>query len=119
MNNITKNKYAMVFIFASIGGIIRFLIISNNGSYFPFGTLAVNSIGAFLITVINLKYDGILKIALTTGLLGGLTTFSTFIKEFTFMLTTNKMLAFTYVAVTLIFGLLSVKLGSAYYKRGA
>lgn len=119
INNITKNKYAMVFMFASLGGIIRYLIISNTQSDFPFGTLFVNCVGAFFITVINIKYDGILKVALTTGLLGGLTTFSTFIKEFTFMLSNNVILAFTYVAVTLIFGLLFVKLGSAYCTRGA
>jgi CrcB protein len=54
------------------------------GSVFPFGTLVVNLIGSFLITVI--MYLGAdkgliapeLRIVLATGVMGGFTTYSSF-----------------------------------------
>jgi CrcB protein len=54
------------------------------GGAFPFGTLAVNAIGSFLIALtmqVGLRTDLLspaLRIALTTGVLGGFTTYSTF-----------------------------------------
>jgi fluoride exporter len=54
------------------------------GRGFPYGTLAVNVIGAFLIGLImefsirSALVPPTLRIALTIGFLGGLTTFSTF-----------------------------------------
>jgi CrcB protein len=57
------------------------------GPTFPFGTLAVNVIGSFLLAV--LMYVGVeggalpatLRLALTTGVMGGFTTYSTFSYE--------------------------------------
>ncbi|MCI0571978.1 MAG: fluoride efflux transporter CrcB [Myxococcaceae bacterium] len=54
------------------------------GTSFPYGTLAVNLIGSFFIAV--LMYVGLrtellpptVRIALTTGVIGGFTTYSTF-----------------------------------------
>jgi CrcB protein len=60
------------------------LVQTLTGAAFPFGTLAVNAIGSFLISVlmyIGLETDLIApttRIALTTGVLGGFTTYSTF-----------------------------------------
>ena len=54
------------------------------GRNFPYGTFAVNVIGAFLIGLImefslrSTLISPTLRIALTIGFLGGLTTFSTF-----------------------------------------
>jgi len=54
------------------------------GRGFPYGTLAVNVVGAFLIGFImefsirSALVPPTLRIALTIGFLGGLTTFSTF-----------------------------------------
>lgn len=54
------------------------------GRGFPYGTLAVNVIGAFLIGLVmefsirSALIPPILRIALTIGFLGGFTTFSTF-----------------------------------------
>lgn len=74
-----------------IGACLRY-IISNNltknlGTQFPYGTLVVNVVGGILIGLImelSLTSDLIspsLKIFLTTGIMGGLTTFSTFSYE--------------------------------------
>lgn len=57
------------------------------GSNFPYGTLLVNVIGGFLIGLImefsttTKMISPELKLLLTTGVLGGLTTFSTFSHE--------------------------------------
>jgi fluoride exporter len=57
------------------------------GPAFPYGTLAVNIIGSFLLA--GLMYIGVdseimppaLRLALTTGVMGGFTTYSTFSYE--------------------------------------
>jgi CrcB protein len=57
------------------------------GAGFPYGTLAVNVIGSFLLAV--LMYLGVeaamlsptTRLALTTGVMGGFTTYSTFTFE--------------------------------------
>lgn len=54
------------------------------GAAFPWGTLAVNVIGSFLLSLIlhvSLNTNWIaptLRLALTTGVMGGFTTYSTF-----------------------------------------
>ncbi|OFI06067.1 putative fluoride ion transporter CrcB [Clostridium acetireducens DSM 10703] len=81
--------------FVGLGGFIgastRYLISNMASKYFynyiPYGTLVVNILGAFLmgaIMEVSIKYNLIspnLRIFLTTGILGGLTTFSTFSYE--------------------------------------
>lgn len=62
-------------------------VYSVFGSGFPYGTLAVNIVGAFLIGLImefsirSALIPPALRIAVTIGFLGGLTTFSTFSLE--------------------------------------
>ena len=73
------------------GTIARYLLsgwaLERFGAGFPFGTLAVNVIGSFLLA--GLMYLGIeasvltptVRLALTTGVMGGFTTYSTFSYE--------------------------------------
>lgn len=69
-----------------IGSVLRYLLSISGKSilgFIPFGTLLVNIVGGFLIGAImefNNFYtiNSSLKLFLTTGLMGGLTTFSTF-----------------------------------------
>lgn len=74
----------------ALGCVSRYLMASlvNRlaGPSFPYGTLAVNVIGAFLIGLImdlslRTTVSPVLRLALTTGFLGGFTTFSTFSYE--------------------------------------
>lgn len=57
------------------------------GVHFPFGTLIVNALGSFLLGIILIlgsrdsPLDGQIKLMLGTGLMGALTTFSTFSVE--------------------------------------
>ncbi|HEX4960096.1 MAG TPA: CrcB family protein [Thermoanaerobaculia bacterium] len=59
-------------------------ILRLAGPAFPWGTLTINCLGSFLIGVIMQAALGVegfnptLRLALTTGLLGGFTTYSTF-----------------------------------------
>lgn len=74
-----------------IGACLRYMISINSAKFFgtqlPYGTLIVNVVGGILIGVImelSLTTDLIppnLKLFLTTGIMGGLTTFSTFSYE--------------------------------------
>lgn len=74
----------------SIGAVFRYLIsifmIQVFGSSFPFGTLLVNVIGSFFMGVIYAlgqmsHISPELKALIGVGLLGALTTFSTFSNE--------------------------------------
>lgn len=74
----------------SIGAVVRYLIsifmIQVFGSSFPFGTLLVNVIGSFFMGVIYAlgqmsHISPELKALIGVGLLGALTTFSTFSNE--------------------------------------
>ena len=80
--------YVMVFIGAGLGGALRhatnLLAARLFGLAFPAGTLAVNILGAFamavIVEVLALKagMPQSARLFLTTGVLGGFTTFSTF-----------------------------------------
>jgi CrcB protein len=80
--------YLIVFLGAGIGGALRHGV--NNaaarmfGYGFPFGTLVVNILGSFLMGVLAGYFvfrTGVpqhMRLFLTTGILGGFTTFSAF-----------------------------------------
>ena len=80
--------YLIVFLGAGIGGALRHGInvasVRLFGYGFPFGTLVVNILGSFLMGVLAGYFafrPGInqhVRLFLTTGILGGFTTFSAF-----------------------------------------
>ena len=75
----------------AIGTVLRFLtsILAARwfGAEFPYGTLIVNLAGAFVIGVVQqigtqtLLIPDNMRLFLTTGMMGGLTTYSTFSYE--------------------------------------
>jgi CrcB protein len=91
---------------------------------FPFGTLAVNVIGSFLVAV--LMFLGVeatalsptLRLTLTTGVMGGFTTYSAFSFETLRSLQQGQWgLALTNVLVTLLGCLAACALGWALARR--
>lgn len=78
-------------VFCAGGGLTRYYlsgwVYSLLGRAFPYGTFAVNIIGAYLIGLImelglrSTLISDTLRLGLTVGFMGGLTTFSTFSYE--------------------------------------
>ena len=81
-------NYFIVFIGAGFGGALRYwgsdFVYKFLPSTFPYGTLFVNVLGSFFIGLVMYYLDANklisqdLRVFLTTGVCGGLTTFSTF-----------------------------------------
>ena len=94
------------------------MVLRGCGTLFPWGTWAVNILGSFLLSLIlQLSLNARLlspdlRIALTTGLLGGFTTYSTFNYEtLGYLEAGNYLWAVVNVAVTLFACLAASVLG--------
>jgi CrcB protein len=84
------SSYLLVFLGAGIGGALRHGVnvgcARMCGTGFPWGTLTVNVVGSFLMGAIagwlafkaGEGWSQPIRLFLTTGILGGFTTFSTF-----------------------------------------
>jgi CrcB protein len=82
---------ALIALFGALGCLARYALSTAvhhlAGRSFPYGTLAVNGAGAFLIGLVmefslrSAQVPPALRLGLTVGLLGGFTTFSTFSYE--------------------------------------
>lgn len=83
--------FLLVFIGSGIGGMARhgvgLAVLKWFGLSFPIGTLAINIVGSFLIGIVAEYWalkSGLpqpARLFLTTGIIGGFTTFSTFSLE--------------------------------------
>jgi CrcB protein len=93
------------------------------GRDFPWGTLFVNLVGSFAIAlVLELSiriadFSPNIRLALTTGFLGGLTTYSSFNYESTALLVEHPWRGAAYIGATLIGCLLVGALGLALARR--
>ncbi len=83
-------SYLVVFLGAGLGGALRHgvnLWAARAGSGFPFGTMVINVVGSIMMGVLTGWFAArgggpqALRLFLTTGVLGGFTTFSTFSLE--------------------------------------
>lgn len=121
-----------VFLGSGLGGVCRYLLSESVASRiakseclqtglfmaFPWGTLIVNILGCFLIGLFyglidrNLVVSQEMRLLLTTGFCGGLTTFSTFSNENLLLFNSNNHLTLLlYVAVSVISGFVFALLG--------
>lgn len=112
----------LIFLGAGTGGVLRHLTSLATarllGTNFPYGTLTVNILGAFLIGLLagilaaHGTHNHTLRLLLATGLLGGFTTFSAFSLETVTLIERNQMpLAIAYVLASVAGGLLALALG--------
>lgn len=92
---------------------VRFLSVN-----LPVATFAVNIVGCFILGLLfaffidRPEINTPLKLALTAGFCGGLTTFSTFSLElFEMLKNAQYMQVFVYLILSLIIGLLAVWIG--------
>lgn len=112
-----------VFIGGGTGAVLRYLtsIYVTRFAFFsfPFATFFVNIAGSFLIGLFyalcidKMVISPVMKTALTAGLCGGLTTFSTFSIELFDMIINGRFLpAFLYIVLSIGLCLAAVWLGS-------
>jgi fluoride exporter len=100
-----------------LGSVARYLVddfvSARESSVFPAGILAVNLLGAFLIGVLTgAAVDGDAGRLLATGLLGGFTTFSTWMLDSQRLHENGHRSAFWLnLAISLVVGLFAVWLG--------
>jgi CrcB protein len=109
MTSLTLTGLVLVAIGGAAGSVLRFLTsviaIEVLGPAFPWGTLAVNAIGSFVIgAMAGADVEGQARLLLVTGLLGGFTTFSAFSLEATMLWSRAPALSIAYVAVSVILG---------------
>lgn len=86
---------------ASLGALARWQLALwlNAGGWMPWGTLAANLTGGYLVGVCVAVFqhwpdiDPVWRLALVTGFLGALTTFSSFSAEVIAMLQAQRLLA--------------------------
>ena len=106
-----------------IGAVLRYLVsgwIQNGATTFPIGTMGVNVIGSFILSIIlfTSEYKGVLseetRIFLTIGLLGAFTTMSTFSYESFRLLESKDFLRLSFNIIGTIFlTMFAVYLGKA------
>lgn len=106
------SRFLWICLFGAAGTGARYLLsvwtAERVSSGFPLATLAVNIIGCFAMAIVvegafRAGWPETLRLALTAGLLGGFTTYSSFNFEATRLLETGAAtMAAAYVLVTLL-----------------
>ena len=112
----------LVAVGGAVGSVARHLVgvasLRLFGPAFPFGTLIVNLVGAFVMGVfvelLARRFGGSndLRLLIATGVLGGFTTFSSFALDTAVLWERGEVISsFVYVATTLVLGLAALFLG--------
>lgn len=116
-------KVVFVFLGGGVGSVLRYLVALAIPAAFPWATLAVNVGGSLAIGLFGgwserFGWPEALRLALTVGLCGGFTTFSTFSKESLALAQSGRWCAFAaYVFGSVALGLAAVMLGYAVAKQ--
>ena len=122
--------YLMVFLGAGIGGALRHAVNLGSarlfGTGFPVGTMLVNVVGSFLMGLLAGYFTyrtGVpqsTRLFLTTGILGGFTTFSAFSLDAALLVERNfYWSAAAYVAGSVLLSLVALFAGLILFRTGA
>ncbi len=118
----TWSVIGLVALGGALGSVGRYLVgqwfLERLGPGFPWGTLSINVVGAFLIGVVlqsaasRIGLNPYLRLFCATGILGGFTTFSTFAYEiYTLSASTLPWQGVLYACVSVGFGVLAAFAG--------
>lgn len=116
-----------VFAGGGIGAVLRYLsgvwFLKNLHVNLPVATFTVNITGCFVLGFLYILFinktgwNQAVKLALTAGFCGGLTTFSTFSAEvFEMIRTAQYVQALWYILLSVIAGLIAVTIGAYFAK---
>ncbi len=116
-------KILSISLFASVGALFRYTLGLFCNSIFPsipLGTLFANLLGGFLMGIFmevskNHFLNEVTKIAITTGFLGGLTTFSTFSAEATTLLSHREYFFFALITLLHVGGSITATILGIYF----
>lgn len=122
--------YLIVFVGAGFGGALRHGVnlaaVRLLGYGFPFGTLIVNVLGSFLIGLLagyfayRTGLNQHLRLFLTTGILGGFTTFSAFSLDVALLVERHSyVLAAAYMIGSVGLAMAGLFLGLALFRQTA
>ena len=111
-------NYILIFLAGGLGSLLRYVIgLILPSCFFPWTTLGINVVGSFAIGLLGglgsrMGWSDNLQLALTVGLCGDFTTFSTFSKEALSLVTTGRWGAFSlYVIGSVVLGLAATAVG--------
>tara|TARA_Y100000748_G_scaffold267904_1_gene239114 strand:- start:611 stop:988 length:378 start_codon:yes stop_codon:yes gene_type:complete len=116
------NLFIAIFLGGGCGALSRYLIIDQMNKLgtnsFPYGTMLVNVLGAFLIGIVyyllmsKIIINEQLKVFITIGFLGGFTTFSSFNLDFFRLIESGNIFpALMYALVTLLTTIVAFYIG--------
>jgi len=115
-------NYLVVALGAAFGGVFRFwineLIVKILPGNFPYGTLAANMIGGFIIGIVIFVFDSFgaltdtMKLLVVIGFCGGLTTFSAFsVETLHQIMSSNYTTAFMNIMLNVLLSLAATSIG--------
>jgi CrcB protein len=109
-------------IFIALGGaagsVARYsvgkMVLHSVGNGFPWGTLAVNVLGSFLIglCVHFLPRETEMRLLVVTGFLGGFTTFSAFSIESLNLMRSQPVYGIAYIGLSVVLSIAAVSFGA-------
>lgn len=105
------------------GANLRYYFSTLNNELFPLDTLFVNILGSFLLGLlyayfkIASNFPSELKSLISTGFLGGLTTYATFSYEALMLLKSTPLLGLTYLFITPLFSIAAAGVGFMLLER--
>ncbi|MBC6389307.1 CrcB family protein [Lactobacillus kunkeei] len=102
---------------AAVGSLIRYGVTNGlkklfNGIAFPVATFFINITGSFLLGLVNGQLPkNTFILAFSIAVLGGYTTFSTYMNETVQLSTKKKVMAYSYYLLSALLGILAALLG--------